>query len=377
MALDSGRLTAREIYDRVLVDARSELNRTTSALAFSGLAAGLFMGLTGLGVSGALAALHGPGAKFIAELFYPLGFIAVVIGRAQLFTENTLFPVVLILEERQHVLATLRLWVVVLCANVLGALAFATLATVTGALDPAVLSALVRLGTTTAHHSVLRVFSSGILGGLLIALMSWLVTSAQRTIGQIAVIWLITFPVGLLGFAHCIASSGYILSSVLDGSTSVGTYVVWLATATAGNIIGGVLLVSLLNYGQVRAGVQMSRLRERRILENESAYHRFSEQLWQRMSDNDELGDTTRFSCECSNANCSTEIAMTVGGYRHLRSHPRWFAVVSGHQVPEVEPVVGEREDYLIVERGNKTGNQIRRPLTRWAAPRASRRGMG
>lgn len=373
MAPESGRLTAREIYDRVLVDARSELNRTASALAFSGLAAGLFMGLTGLAVSGALAALPGHGDKFIAELFYPLGFIAVVIGRAQLFTENTLFPVVLILEERTHVRATLRLWVVVLCANVLGALVFASLATVTGALGPDVLSELVHLGTSAADEPVLRVFTSGILGGLLIALMSWLVTSAQSTIGQIAVIWLITFPVGLLGFAHCIASSGYILSSVLAGSTSVLTYVVWLATATAGNIIGGVLLVSLLNYGQVRAGIQMNRFRERRLLDNESAYHRFSERLWQRMSDNGEIEDTARFNCECANAHCSTEITMTVGAYRHLRSHPRWFAVVSGHQVPEVEPVVGERQDYLIVERENKAGNQILRPRPRWATSRVKR----
>ncbi|GAB2747250.1 hypothetical protein GCM10027174_21820 [Salinifilum aidingensis] len=374
MAPESGRLTAREIYDRVLVDARSELNRTTSALAFSGVAAGLFMGLTGLGVSGALAALPGDGGAFIAELFYPLGFIAVVIGRAQLFTENTLFPVVLIFEERQHVLATLRLWVVVLCANVLGALVFATLATVTGALQPEVLTELVQLGTAATHQPVLRVFTSGILGGFLIALMSWLVTSAQSTIGQIAVIWLITFPVGLLGFAHCIASSGYILASVLAGEASVGAYVVWLGAATAGNIIGGVLLVSLLNYGQVRAGVQMSRMRERRILTNEEAYHRFSERLWQRMSDNDEIEGTERFTCECANSHCSTEITMSIGAYRHLRSHPRWFAVVSGHQTPELEPVVGEREDYLIVERGNKAGNQILRPLSRWGAPRASRR---
>lgn len=270
MAPELGRLTAREIYDRVLIDARSELNRTASALAFSGLAAGLFMGLTGLGVSGVLASLPGEhGAELIAKLFYPLGFIAVVIGRAQLFTENTLFPVVLILEERRHLLATLRLWVVVLVANVLGALSFATLATITGALPSDVLTELVRLGAMAAHQPVVHIFTSGILGGLLIALMSWLVTSAQSTIGQVAVIWLITFPVGILGFAHCIASSGYILASVLAGTTSVVTYLGWLVAATVGNIIGGVLLVSLLNYGQVHAGAPTTRRRERRLAENE------------------------------------------------------------------------------------------------------------
>ncbi|GAA1491602.1 formate/nitrite transporter family protein [Brachybacterium sacelli] len=341
MASESGRLSAREIYARVLVEARSELNRTASALAFSGVAAGFFMGLTGLGVSSALAALPGHEDKLVAGVLYPLGFIAVVIGRAQLFTENTLFPVVLILEERRHVLATLRLWTVVLCANVLGALIFATLTVATGALKPDVLTELVQLGATTAHAPMMRVFTSGILGGAMIALMSWLVTSARGTIGQIALIWLITFPVGLLGLAHCIASSGYILASVLVGATSVGTFVAWLGGATAGNAIGGVLLVSLLNYGQIRAGAQMSRFRERRILENEADYHRTSARLWQRMSDNDATEDTARFPCECANARCSTEISMTASAYRHLRTHPRWFVVANGHQAPRPNPSWG------------------------------------
>ncbi len=362
MAPELGRLTAREIYDRVLVDARSELNRTASALAFSGVAAGLFMGLTGLGVAGALAALPGPGGEFIAKLFYPLGFIAVVIGRAQLFTENTLFPVVLILEERRHLMATLRLWAVVFVANVVGALLFATLATVTGALKPDVLTELMELGTTAVDQPLLRVFSSGVLGGFLIALMSWLVTSAQRTIGQIAVIWLITFPVGLLGFAHCIASSGYILGAVLSGATSVGAYVVWLLVATSGNIIGGVFLVSLFNYGQVRGGSQLNRRRARRLAENESVFRRRSEQLSRSPKQGGEAEATAHFVCECSNAQCTSEIMMTIERYRHLRSHPRWFAVVSGHQFPEIEPVVEDHHDYLIVERKGKRGELTLRP---------------
>lgn len=361
MAPESGRLTAREIYERVLIDARSELNRTASALAFSGLAAGLFMGLTGLGVAGTLAALPGSGGEFIAKLFYPLGFIAVVIGRAQLFTENTLFPVVLILEERRHLTATLRLWVVVFVANVFGALAFAMLATVTGALKPAVLTELMGLGATSANQPLSTVFASGILGGLLIALMSWLVTSAQSTIGQIAVIWLITFPVGLLGFAHCIASSGYILASVLAGATSPGTYVVWLLVATAGNIIGGVLLVSLLNYGQVRAGAQMNSRRARRLAANEDLFRRRTEQLSRSPVPGGEAEDTARFTCECPTAGCTSEVTMSIAAYRHLRSHPRWFAVVSGHQTPEIEPVVQDHHDYLIVERKGRRGELPRR----------------
>jgi formate-nitrite transporter family protein len=254
MEADNNRLSAYQIYDRVVSDARSELDRPPKGLAFSALASGLLMGLTGLGVAGTLALLHGPAAHFIALLFYPMGFIAVVIGRAQLFTENTLYPVVLVLEDRRHVVPTLRLWVVVFSANVLGALAFAALATWTGALAPAVLTQLIQLGVTAAAVPPLHVFAGGILGGWMVALMAWLVSGAKDTIGQVAVIWMMTFLVGLLHLAHCIASSGYILAAVLSGDVSVPTYAAWLALATVGNIIGGVFIVSLLNYGQVRAG---------------------------------------------------------------------------------------------------------------------------
>lgn len=253
MSSHAPRLTAHQIYEQVVTDARSELSRPPSALAFSGFAAGLFMGMTGLGVAGAAVEFGGDNATSIAMLFYPLGFMVVVIGRAQLFTENTLYPVVLVLETRQHAALTLRLWVVVFVTNVIGSLAFASLVVFADPLKPAVVSELRHLGITATEPGVWHIFTSAVLGGWLVALMAWLVASAQRTIGQIAVIWLATLPVGFLHLAHCIASSGYILVATLTGDVTTGRYLVWLGTATAGNILGGVGIVALLNYAQVRA----------------------------------------------------------------------------------------------------------------------------
>jgi formate/nitrite transporter FocA (FNT family) len=81
-----------------------------------------------------------------------------------------------------------------------------------------------------------------------------MVTASHWTIGQIAVIWLLTFVVGIGHFAHCIASTGEIMSAVFAGSVSFGHYLSWLALATSGNIVGGVTIVTLLNFGQVKAG---------------------------------------------------------------------------------------------------------------------------
>jgi formate/nitrite transporter FocA (FNT family) len=152
------------------------------------------------------------------------------------------------------VLNSLRLWVTVFVANNLGALVFAALATLTGALRPDYRASLVQLGVNSVGIAWVPLFWSGVIGGWIIALVAWMVTASHYTIGQLAVIYLFTLLMGVGHFAHCVASSCEILASVLAGANSVGTYLRWLLPATLGNIAGGVVIVSLLNYGQVAAG---------------------------------------------------------------------------------------------------------------------------
>jgi formate/nitrite transporter FocA (FNT family) len=249
-------LSAHQVFEGVAKNARRELDRPTKALAFSGLAGGMGMGLTGLAVAIMRATLGADAGwkELLAMAFYPLGFIAVIIGRAQLFTENTLYPVVLVLDERDHVLNTARLWSVVFITNVLGAGAFAWLTVRTGALRPEYVQQLVQLGVTSAEPTLTHIFWSGVIGGWIIALVAWMVTASTWTIGQIAVIWLLTFVVGAGHFAHCIATSGEILAAVWGHALPLASYLRWIVPATLGNILGGVVIVSMLNYGQVVAG---------------------------------------------------------------------------------------------------------------------------
>ncbi len=250
---DLDRPTAHEIYEQVSRNARRELKRPKRALALSGIVGGLTMGLTGLSVS-VITALLGtsPWAQFVALLFYPVGFMAVILGRGQLFTENTLYPVALILVERRHVLDTLRLWAIVFPSNVLGAFLFAMLAARTKALQPDILHALTQMGVAATTPSFRHIFWSGVVGGWIIAMVAWLVSGSHSITGSVAVIWVLTFIVGLGHFAHCIATSGEILAAVLSHGVTVGGYFRWLLLATSGNIVGGVVLVTLLEYGQVK-----------------------------------------------------------------------------------------------------------------------------
>jgi formate/nitrite transporter FocA (FNT family) len=251
--IETRRLTAPEIFEAATENARSELNRSWRALAFSGVAGGITMGLTAIGVASVRSMLgNGGWAELVSYLLYPTGFIAVIIGRQQLFTENTLYPVVLVLDERKHFLATLRLWGIVFGSNILGAILFAVLATKTLALKPDISARLVELGTVAVQGSFGHLFWSGVVGGWLIALVAWLVTASHWTIGQVVIIWVLTFVVGIGHFAHCIVTSCEILSASLAGTVSFGDYGHWLSAATLGNIVGGVGIVSVLNYGQVR-----------------------------------------------------------------------------------------------------------------------------
>ncbi len=245
-------MTAAQVFASAVEVGEEELKRSSVALAFSGLAAGIGMGLSGLGSAALLSAVGaGKTGYLIAALLYPLGFIAVIVGRAQLFTENTLFPVILVLARRRHLRNTARLWAIVFVTNVLGALVFAVLMVCTSALDPGMRAALEHLGSQAMHGSWAHLFWAGVAGGWIIALVAWVVSASRFTIAQVFLIWLLTFVVGAAHLAHCIAGSAEILATVLGGHASVAGYLHWLSAATLGNVVGGVVIVSVLNYAQV------------------------------------------------------------------------------------------------------------------------------
>jgi formate/nitrite transporter FocA (FNT family) len=254
------RPSAQDIYEQVANNARQELGRSSVSLAISGLAGGVFMGLSGLGNGIVIALLTVAGTTpsnttlFIAKMFYPLGFIVVILGRSQLFTENTLYPVALVLAEKKHFWKTLRLWSVVLPANVIGALGFAAIVALTGALRPDMVQAIAQLGLDAIHHPAGTIFWSGVMGGWIIATVAWLVSGSHSITGSVMIIWMLTFVVGLGNFAHCIAASGEILTTVLTGQAPLSAFLTWLGLAVAGNICGGVGMVTLLEYGQVIYG---------------------------------------------------------------------------------------------------------------------------
>lgn len=244
---------AVDIYERVCDDTVEELQRPPSSLAYSGLFAGFTIGLGPLAVAMAIVVLGDGGPeKFVATLLYPIGYIAVIIGRAQFFTENTLYPVMVSMRRPKYLGISARLWAIVYASNLIGAFLFAMLMILTAAFGEPTQAQIVAEGLGDTSGPLTSTFWSAVVTGWLLALVAWLVEASETATGQIMVIFALTFLVGLGGFDHCIATTTEGFSALLEGPLSLADLGGWLAVTTAGNVVGGVMIVAAINYGQVR-----------------------------------------------------------------------------------------------------------------------------
>jgi formate/nitrite transporter FocA (FNT family) len=248
-------ISAFIVHETVREEGERELVRAPAALAWSGLAAGLSMGFSLLG-QGLLRAYlpAAPWRPLVASLGYSVGFVIVVLGRQQLFTENTLTAILPLLAHPN--LRTFgrvaRLWALVLVANLLGALIFATVVAHTSLFPPFVQAALAGVARDSLRGGFGLTVLRGIFAGWLIALMVWLLPAAENA--RLHIIVLLTYLVSLGGFAHIIAGAVEALYLVNIGTISWGTFFFGFTLPTLiGNSIGGVSLVAALNFAQVAA----------------------------------------------------------------------------------------------------------------------------
>ena len=255
-AHDAAQLDAKTTYQVVLEEGEKELERSSGALAFSGLAAGLAMGLT-MVTEGVLRA-HLPDAEWrplITKLGYPVGFLAVILGSQQLFTENTLTPVVPLLSRRSHVGVgqVLRLWAIVFLANIVGTILFALAAAHTELFRPEVRDAFAAIGREALAGTFWATFVRAIAAGWIIALLVWMLPDAKY--GRVWVIVIMTYIIGVAGLSHIIAGSVEVFYTVAVGEVPLRAYLVdFMLPTLLGNVLGGTMLVAALNHGQVTAG---------------------------------------------------------------------------------------------------------------------------
>ncbi|XZW77586.1 formate/nitrite transporter family protein [Acinetobacter baumannii] len=247
------KLSPRLVYEIIRRDGAEELNRPTAALIFSGIAAGLVISFSF--VFKAIIASYIPTDAIWTDLItnfgYTIGFLIAILGHMQLFTENTITTVVPLFKPftLDKLRAVGRLWGIVFLCNIIGTALASLFFLTTDLFTPNIDKALDELAHHVASFSATQNLLKGVMSGLLIAALVWMLPSVSN---KFLVIFFMTYLIGLGDFTHVVVGSTEMSYLVWQGEASLGEYLFnFLIPTTIGNIIGGTGVFTLLIYGQV------------------------------------------------------------------------------------------------------------------------------
>jgi formate-nitrite transporter family protein len=255
---DEPKVASQKIFHHELVEGKDAIERPAGRLFFSGVAGGLEIGFS-LFLMGVVRTLtdgrwSGPVVELLSANMYSFGFVLVILGRSEFFTEQTSLAVLPVLNGEATVKGLLGLWVNVLVANLIGATISAGLIAVTGpSLGVISPRAMESIAQSVVNHPPLAIVLSAIFAGWLMGLLSWVVAAARDTISQIVVVWMVTAAIGLGHLHHAILGSVEVLAGLFSSrSVSLGDFGHFLLWTTLGNIVGGSIFVAILKYSHAR-----------------------------------------------------------------------------------------------------------------------------
>lgn len=251
---EATKLSSRLIYEVIRRDGEEELERPVRSLIWSGIAAGIMISFSVLGEAIFRTYLpDAPSSYLIENLGYSLGFLLVILGRMQLFTENTITTVLpfMATPSTRMFLDVCTLWAIVLTANVFGAFAIATLFAHTSAIPAELMPALVSLSEHAVGMPAGESFMRAIPAGILIAAIVWMLPQAEDA--AFVVILVFTWLIAAGDFTHVVAGSVEMALLAVRGELGFFDAVFgFFLPVLAGNVVGGTVIFTMMAWGQVR-----------------------------------------------------------------------------------------------------------------------------
>ena len=232
------------------------LDQSLLELVSTGFIAGftVLFGIVALGVTHALTEpILGEAAKVAGALAFGIGLVFLIVGRSELFNENFFDPAATAFERREPgiLYRLVRLWGLTFVLNLVGGALFSLVFAVHGVLPEGTRSALSRIAEEIAARGDWATFMSAIVGGGLVAMLSFLLQAVDTVGSRIALAFSVGFLLAVGPFDHVIVTVLHLFLGILFGAqVGFGTVGEIMAITTGGNLVGGVGLVTLSHIAQ-------------------------------------------------------------------------------------------------------------------------------
>lgn len=244
-----------EIMKEQIEAGLKEHRRSNLGLFLSSISAGLEVGFSILAI-GIIYTLFNAEVStgklsLMMALVYPIGYIFVIIGRSELFTEHTVLATIPVLNREASLKSLLNLWVIIYLGNLIGGYLFGTIVLQFNSGTHLISQEFFGyVAKKMVSYSPGNIFVSSIMAGWLMGTLSWLLSSAQDTLSRVAMIIFVTFIISIAGLHHSIVGSIEIFMAFFGNAKDISwaEFLKFQGLSTLGNIIGGVVLVSLVKY---------------------------------------------------------------------------------------------------------------------------------
>jgi formate/nitrite transporter FocA (FNT family) len=245
------------IYEETRKEGRRRLARPPLELATTALVGGFDVAIGIIAYALTRRAVGGGGGEIAAAIAFGVGFVFIVVGRSELFTENFLIPVAgLDRRSSSSWLKLGELWVVALVVNIVGGVLIALIVTSNGVLPRGTGEPFVTLAEHIVERPTLPSLLSALMAGALMTVMTWFVEGAADSLGvRIVMAWIVGAVIALGTFNHAIVSTIELVFGMRYGAdVDLSQLLANLAIAVAGNLAGGLMFVTFVRSVQAAEG---------------------------------------------------------------------------------------------------------------------------
>lgn len=248
-----------DVAERAVEIGEERLTRGPRDILITGVIGGIEVSLGGVVAMTVLgAALHAVpriglyAGLALGGLVFPVGFLFVVLGRSELFTENFLIPVMATLGRSLPRGSLATLWALSWVGNIVGCTVIALLLSIPNAIGEPIREGYRAYSAYKLEVPPLGLFISSVLAGMTMTVLTWLLVAVRHPLVKVVVIYAAGYTLFATNFSHAIVGAAIVFVGFAPAHHTVVDLAVWLAITTIGNLVGGVGLVTGFRVAQAR-----------------------------------------------------------------------------------------------------------------------------